>query len=606
MKTPSEMGIIQIDITNACVHSCSNCTRFCGHHKKPFFMDFKTFQRAVDSLKGFKGTVGIMGGEPAIHPEFDRFLDYLSQTEEENFIKKENDFIYPQNNYMAAVHNQEGKLIVEKDCGIGMTVYGYGLWSAMPKNFLKHYEKIHDVFKYMAVNDHTNPMFHQPALISRKDLQISDEKWFELREKCWVNQLWSAAITPKGAFFCEVAAALDMLFDGPGGWPIEPGWWKRGRKDIEDQLHWCELCGLALETFTRDANDEIDDISPEIYRKLEKMGDPKLKTTHVNCLKIENGVISEESKASGQLGEGGLHYTDSYAERFNARKTTLLPEGFEGLAVLSASCQEEEAIQCINKNFSHLDKLTVLCYNGEIMDSLFCEFGVRKEVILLDGRERTFGKAFYDCLKEMDWKKYLVVFSQNMVLDDNFSSILKKTVINPGTLHYIDFSSNRIGERKYVAELAEKEGGFAALLNKAAVSLKNFGEDGILNLTSFESLKKVWNPKKIVEFSSEMDFIVPDNQFSDKLRYAIYGIAGHAEYTFNEMKRAGAILSCAVDSDSSKWGTKFHDLTIQSPEYLHQHRDMFDKIIIGSWIHYTEVKQILNDMGFGDNMLVSV
>ena len=42
MKSPQDMKIIQIDITNACTFNCSNCTRFCGQHPKPFFMDFET------------------------------------------------------------------------------------------------------------------------------------------------------------------------------------------------------------------------------------------------------------------------------------------------------------------------------------------------------------------------------------------------------------------------------------------------------------------------------------------------------------------------------------------------------------------------------------
>lgn len=65
MRSPKDMRIIQIDITNACVHACSNCTRFCGHHVRPFFMDFETFKRAVDSLKDFDRCIGIMGGGTA-------------------------------------------------------------------------------------------------------------------------------------------------------------------------------------------------------------------------------------------------------------------------------------------------------------------------------------------------------------------------------------------------------------------------------------------------------------------------------------------------------------------------------------------------------------
>ena len=62
MRSPADMQIIQIDITNACIHNCSNCTRFCGLHRKPFFMDFATFKKAVDSLAGYRGIVGVMGG----------------------------------------------------------------------------------------------------------------------------------------------------------------------------------------------------------------------------------------------------------------------------------------------------------------------------------------------------------------------------------------------------------------------------------------------------------------------------------------------------------------------------------------------------------------
>ena len=40
MRSPQDMQIILIDITNACTERCSNCTRFCGNHKKPFFMTY--------------------------------------------------------------------------------------------------------------------------------------------------------------------------------------------------------------------------------------------------------------------------------------------------------------------------------------------------------------------------------------------------------------------------------------------------------------------------------------------------------------------------------------------------------------------------------------
>jgi MoaA/NifB/PqqE/SkfB family radical SAM enzyme len=78
MKSPADMKIIQIDITNACMYSCSNCTRFCGQHSKPFFMELETFRRAVDSLAGFEGIIGIIGGEPTLHSQFDKLVDYFA------------------------------------------------------------------------------------------------------------------------------------------------------------------------------------------------------------------------------------------------------------------------------------------------------------------------------------------------------------------------------------------------------------------------------------------------------------------------------------------------------------------------------------------------
>jgi hypothetical protein len=73
--------------------------------------------------------------------------------------------------------------------------------------------------------------------MTRKEFGISDSDWIAMRDNCWWQRLLgSPSITPKGAFFCEVAAAMDMLFDGPGGWKIEKDWWKRGPEGFGDQL----------------------------------------------------------------------------------------------------------------------------------------------------------------------------------------------------------------------------------------------------------------------------------------------------------------------------------------------------------------------------------
>lgn len=44
MKSPKDQWCIQIEITNYCPKSCSNCTRHCPHIKTPYFMTLDYFK----------------------------------------------------------------------------------------------------------------------------------------------------------------------------------------------------------------------------------------------------------------------------------------------------------------------------------------------------------------------------------------------------------------------------------------------------------------------------------------------------------------------------------------------------------------------------------
>lgn len=263
MISPKNMTKIQIDITNACGNICSNCTRFCGHHEKAFFMDYDTFCNAVDSLDGYEGMVGIIGGEPTLHPEFERFADYIREKRVGGKVKQAREPIEDMQRYIQTdMWHPEAKA---------------GLWSSLTSGYYKYFETINDTFKTQLLNDHNNTCMHQALLMSRKELGIDDNEWIEKRDKCWIQNTWSATITPKGAFFCEVAGALDMLFHGPGGWPVEKGWWEREPKDFTDQLHWCEMCSGCLDVPQRISNDGHDDVTPDIYKKLMAINSPKAK-----------------------------------------------------------------------------------------------------------------------------------------------------------------------------------------------------------------------------------------------------------------------------------------------------------------------------------------
>lgn len=295
MRSPEQMGIIEIDITNACVHECSNCTRFCGHHKRNFFMSFDMFKKAVDSLEDWDGMIGIIGGEPTLHPEFERFVDYLRERRVKHSVQESRGPIYDMQLHVLTHPNTKTSNVV--------------LLSSLSNSYYKHFEAINDTFRYQLLNDHSNACEHQSLLMNRKELNIPDEEWIKKRDACWIQNTWSATVTPKGAFFCEVAGALDMLFDGPGGWPVEKGWYKRKPEEFGDQLKWCEMCSGCLDVPKRLSSDEIDDVTPETYQRLSEMGSPKALTGRCVVRDPKNyDEYKEETYATGlEYMEAGDH-----------------------------------------------------------------------------------------------------------------------------------------------------------------------------------------------------------------------------------------------------------------------------------------------------------
>ena len=45
-------------------------------------MDLETVERAIDSLEGFPGRVGLMGGEPFMHPQIKEIIEIFAKKTE--------------------------------------------------------------------------------------------------------------------------------------------------------------------------------------------------------------------------------------------------------------------------------------------------------------------------------------------------------------------------------------------------------------------------------------------------------------------------------------------------------------------------------------------
>ena len=225
MRAIVDMDNIQIEVTNACHNSCSNCTRFCGH-KKPYFMPLDSVVEALDACEGYPKMVGIMGGEPLMHPEFEQIC--------EEALKR-----FPRERL--------------------------GLWTCLPLQYERYKDAICRTFGNILINDHSrDDIYHCPILVAAEEVYKDRAQLFYIIDKCWLQNSWSAAINPKGAFFCEIAASMALLFDEPKdeAWPVEKGWYWRVPKDYREQIErWCPRCGVSLPLPRRVSVDGRDDIS---------------------------------------------------------------------------------------------------------------------------------------------------------------------------------------------------------------------------------------------------------------------------------------------------------------------------------------------------------
>lgn len=465
MKSPGDHKIIQIDITNACPHSCSNCTRFCGHHEKPFMMEFDTFKRIVDSLVEFPGMVGIMGGEPTIHPEFERFVEYYASK------------IGPRKRSRKALE----PILVFSDYRtyeLSDVNCKRGLWTSLGAGYYRHFELIQEVFEYQCINDHANPGLHQALLISRKELGITDEEWIPLRDKCWIQNLWSSSATPKGGFFCEVAGALDALFKGPGGWKINKNWWKKKPEEFGDQLDWCELCGAALQVPRRQANEEIDDISPELLKKLEKVNSPKLRKKQV--AEFNPDTCNPQEYQCTPSEEWYLPEGDN-EQRIAGTNKSLYPRKFVCLVFADHELSEE-----FSETAEQFDQVIIVCRKDspKSFDAEYLEVD----------EDASVAEILTQAQKQFKLNDWIVMLDSTITLRDDFCATLRKQILNPGCLFY----QKRVNKTAAARNCSKHKDTFA---QNMLFLMFNMKAQALRNLNTDSDLFDLWEPHKRIDLN---------------------------------------------------------------------------------------------------------
>jgi hypothetical protein len=150
-----------------------------------------------------------------------------------------------------------------------------------------------------------------------------------LIDRCWIQELWSPSINPKGAFFCEIAAVFDLLFDGPGGYPVEKDWWKKEVAGFQDQRdRYCGMCSMPVPLPQIKNDNPADTVSWENHKRLVKAGsDWKCNVLSGQLTREDIEKTLEEGKYAPweYLGEKGIRDKDSCAKGGYAKERHLSP-----------------------------------------------------------------------------------------------------------------------------------------------------------------------------------------------------------------------------------------------------------------------------------------
>lgn len=137
----------------------------------------------------------------------------------------------------------------------------------------------------IAYNDHLSyDGKHTPLLVAIDEVVEDPELRAELIANCPFQTHWSASVTPKGGYFCEIAASLGWLFDIPGYDISDRRWWDRAPNQFSDQVStFCGMCSGAIPmpadwSDGRGGRDGIttEQISPGMVAKLKAVGSPKV------------------------------------------------------------------------------------------------------------------------------------------------------------------------------------------------------------------------------------------------------------------------------------------------------------------------------------------
>lgn len=233
-------GVIQIWVTRSCDKSCFGCTQGSNLKGNTPAITIANFEKAVISLKDYFGVVGMFGGNPTLHPQFETLCEILRE-----HIPYEQRGIWCNNLF------GKGK-VVRDTFNPSVSNINVHLDQEAAAEFKRDWPEVH------VVGLQTDSR-HSPPFVAMQDVIEDEGKRWELISNCDINKHWSAMIGQfRGearAWFCEIAGAQSILHQNDPDYPdtgveAAPGWWRLGMAAFEAQVvKHCHECSVPLRIY---------------------------------------------------------------------------------------------------------------------------------------------------------------------------------------------------------------------------------------------------------------------------------------------------------------------------------------------------------------------
>lgn len=315
--------MIAIVVTNVCDLSCGGCNQFCGHFpkEKTWFVSLEDFEKNIVACTKWADAhwkkidfpnenknIVIYGGEPLIHPEWDKLCQLMEKYSSYNFLVYTNGFKIGRRKCSIEIKFHDEKLFTcerklktwgdKSELEVGneiknkhkitcsclsenMVFLGFG--NMFDSKFrMDHSQKGNLIYsclscgkyaevfitppetrkikkskniKYLVCEKDKNSLrSFVPTLVAPVDLDENKktkyEYWEQAKERCYVLNECETSIYNKKGYFCIVAAAMDhMFYDGKYGWKFDSNEnpMNKSYDQIKDQaVNFCYRCGFCV------------------------------------------------------------------------------------------------------------------------------------------------------------------------------------------------------------------------------------------------------------------------------------------------------------------------------------------------------------------------